>query len=122
MSGAKPRVFKLLKASALGEGAARGFRVSGLEVVVVRKGGAVSAFENRCPHRGVSLDWAPDRFWSDDGSHLQCATHGALFEPNTGACVAGPCVGRGLARLALVERDEYLCVEIPAGTTRGEGE
>ena len=39
------------------------------------------------------LDWVPDRFMSEDGSYIMCATHGALFEIEDGDCIAGPCAG-----------------------------
>lgn len=32
-----------------------------------------------------------------------CATHGALFEPATGRCVAGPCRGATLEPVAVRE-------------------
>lgn len=31
-----------------------------------------------------------------DGFHLLCGTHGALFRPQDGYCVSGPCVGDSL--------------------------
>jgi nitrite reductase/ring-hydroxylating ferredoxin subunit len=34
-----------------------------------------------------------------DGHHLQCATHGALFDPLSGVCISGPCAGDALQRL-----------------------
>ena len=54
------------------------------------------AFVNRCPHRALPLNLAPDRFLSADGSVIVCCMHGAIFEKSTGLCVAGPCVGRSL--------------------------
>ena len=30
---------------------------------------------------------------------IQCSNHMALFEPDTGECVSGPCVGSTLTRL-----------------------
>lgn len=80
---------------------ARGFFVAGLEIVLIRIDDAVHAYENRCPHKGTSLDWAPNRFMSADGEHLQCATHGALFRPHDGVCVLGPCAGDQLTRLPI---------------------
>ena len=59
-----------------------------LEVVVMRRGGGLIAYRNRCPHRGTPLDWAPDRFLSPDRRHFQCSTHGARFRIADGYCVA----------------------------------
>lgn len=84
---------------------ARGFCAAGLELLVVRRGAAIFAYENRCPHRGTTLDWAPDRFMSADGQLLQCATHGALFRVEDGFCVAGPCQGARLTALGIERVD-----------------
>ena len=70
----------------------------------VRHGGAVHAFVNRCPHLGTELDWQPGEFFEESGLYLVCSTHGALFEPATGFCVAGPCRGASLERLQVREQ------------------
>ena len=72
---------------------------------VVRYRGVVRAYVNRCPHVPVELDWQPGRFFDGDGLYLICATHGALYRPESGACVAGPCRGARLEPLPVVERD-----------------
>jgi len=56
---------------------------------VVRHEGAARAFVNRCPHMGVELDWLPGEFFDETGLYFVCSTHGAIFEPATGLCVAG---------------------------------
>lgn len=71
----------------------------------VRHQGRVHAFVNRCPHQGTELDWQPGEFFDIGGLYLVCATHGALFEPRTGLCVAGPCRGASLERLEIRERN-----------------
>ena len=71
----------------------------------------VCGFLNSCPHRGVRLDWTPGIFFELDGPRLQCATHGALFEPTSGDCVAGPCVGKRLVPVAVYERSDKLWVD-----------
>jgi nitrite reductase/ring-hydroxylating ferredoxin subunit len=68
----------------------------GRSLVALRRQGEVRIFLNRCPHRGVELDWVPGVFLAVDGHHLQCATHGALFDPMTGVCISGPCTGEML--------------------------
>ena len=88
----------------------RGGRV--LPAFVVRYGGAARAYVNACAHQGVELDWLPGVFFDDEGLHLVCATHGALFEPADGRCVAGPCRGAALVTLDVVERGgDVLLVE-----------
>ena len=62
------------------------------------------AYLNRCTHVAMEMDWQPNRFFDDTGRWLLCATHGAVYEPDTGACAGGPCRG-GLVKIALSERD-----------------
>ena len=71
----------------------------------VRHCGAVRAFVNRCPHAGTELDWQEGEFFEESGLYLICSTHGALFEPRNGFCVAGPCRGASLQPLDIGERD-----------------
>lgn len=54
------------------------------------------AYINRCPHTGITLDWVDNKFFSSDERYLMCATHGAVFEPPTGECIWGPCLGLSL--------------------------
>jgi nitrite reductase/ring-hydroxylating ferredoxin subunit len=65
----------------------------------VRRGEAVFLYENACPHVGVPLNWAPDRFLDARREHIQCGTHGALFRIEDGMCIKGPCIGMPLAAL-----------------------
>ncbi len=71
----------------------------------VRHRGGVRAFVNRCPHAGTELDWQPGEFFDLTGLYLCCSTHGALFEPGNGLCVAGPCRGASLEPLDIREQD-----------------
>ncbi len=89
----------------LTEHGARGFSVGegdwplrGL-VVSLPDGAGLRAYENTCPHAGHPLDLLPHRFLTADRSLIVCSSHGALFEPATGRCVAGPCPGRSLRAL-----------------------
>lgn len=90
----------------LPDGATRGFDLTAeewpLRGFVVRVGDAVHAYLNRCPHAGRPLNFLPDRFLSSDGEWLQCVAHGALFEKDSGLCIAGPCVDESLKRIAVV--------------------
>jgi nitrite reductase/ring-hydroxylating ferredoxin subunit len=71
---------------------------------VVRYEGKVHAFINRCPHLGVELDWQPGEFFEGTGLYLVCSTHGALFEPSSGYCFAGPCRGASLEKVDVAEQ------------------
>jgi nitrite reductase/ring-hydroxylating ferredoxin subunit len=75
----------------------KGFELSsGKQIFVVHKDSGFYAYENRCPHLGIELNWLPDQFLDIENNLIQCATHGALFLPETGECIAGPCVGQPL--------------------------
>ena len=67
-----------------------------LEALLVNFDGRYFAYINRCPHTGITLDWVNNQFFSSDQRYLMCATHGAVFEPPTGECIWGPCVGLSL--------------------------
>lgn len=78
---------------------------------VVRFRGEVHAYLNRCAHQPAELDWLPGRFFDHEGWHLICALHGALYAPDTGVCVAGPCAGARLPVIGVVEHDgQVWCV------------
>jgi nitrite reductase/ring-hydroxylating ferredoxin subunit len=77
-----------------GEWPLRGF-------VVALSDGGIRAYVNTCPHAGHPLDLLPHRFLTADRSLIVCSSHGALFEPADGRCVAGPCTGRALRPLSV---------------------
>ena len=72
-----------------------------LQGFVVRVGNAVYGYLNRCPHAGHPLNLLPQRFLSPDGALILCSSHGAVFEKETGYCVAGPCAGKQLRPVPL---------------------
>ena len=69
------------------------------------------AYLNKCGHIAVQLDYMPGEFFSDDGQTLICATHGAEYAPDSGACLGGPCYGVGLEPLQINERDGLLFLD-----------
>jgi len=87
-----------------------GKRVHGF---VVNHEGAFHAYVNRCPHVGTPLDLWENEFLSEDARTKICATHGAVFEPATGRCIAGPCAGDALGTLPLRHEGEHVVVECP---------
>ena len=96
-------MIRLCAPNELTEGQSRGFAVAELKLLVVRREGQVYAYQNRCPHRGIPLEWQPDQFLDHSNSLIQCATHGALFLIESGECVAGPCSGQSLKALSCRE-------------------
>jgi nitrite reductase/ring-hydroxylating ferredoxin subunit len=90
-----------------GTGVRRAARIGADEVVVffVRYEGRVHGYLNRCAHVPMELDWAEGQFFESSGLYLMCATHGAIYAPDTGKCVGGPCRGARLRALQVDERD-----------------
>jgi nitrite reductase/ring-hydroxylating ferredoxin subunit len=82
---------------------------------VVRHQGIVRGFYNRCAHRWVELDWEPGQFFDADRRYLVCASHGALYDPADGLCVAGPCRGGRIAALSVREHDGVVWLAEPVG-------
>lgn len=68
----------------------------------VRFEGKAVAYLNRCTHVAMELDFQPNRVFDVRGRWLMCATHGAEYHPDTGACAAGPCRGN-LVKIELSE-------------------
>jgi nitrite reductase/ring-hydroxylating ferredoxin subunit len=86
---------------------------------IVRWEGQVYAYANSCAHLGHPLNMEPDKFFTADRRLLLCGSHGALFEPDTGICTAGPCAGARLARLACRLEDGWVYVRAPDSMRAG---
>jgi nitrite reductase/ring-hydroxylating ferredoxin subunit len=71
---------------------------------VVRYGGQVYAYLNRCSHVPMEMDYQPNQFFDSTGHWLMCATHGAMYSPQSGQCRLGPCRG-GLIKIEVSEAD-----------------
>jgi nitrite reductase/ring-hydroxylating ferredoxin subunit len=88
---------------ALDEGAALYTAPHGASYLVVHQAGAWRVFANLCPHRRLRLDRGGQLYFTADKSLLVCVNHGARFQPLTGKCVAGPCLGKQLQRVPELE-------------------
>jgi nitrite reductase/ring-hydroxylating ferredoxin subunit len=84
----------------------QGFGPRPAEALLVLFKGEVRAFLNVCPHVGTPLDWMPNEFFDAESKRLLCRTHGALFDPLSGGCLAGPCAGKGLTEVSIVDDGE----------------
>jgi len=109
---ATPAGVKLCTLETVAEGAARNFvlqigegRFHGL---VVRQGGEVYGYVDRCPHAGLPLAQKLDDYLTPDGGMIACSWHGALFDICSGACLGGPCVGQALRPWPVTARDGYI--------------
>lgn len=103
----------LCRADDIGEGEARGFEYHEHALVVVRRDGQLHVYVNWCPHLGVELSY-DERFFDYDNQFIQCSTHGALFEVDTGLCILGPCKGASLRRVDfVVENGDIRIIHVP---------
>ena len=83
------------------------------EALLLNYQGNHFAYVNRCPHTGITLDWVNNQFFSSDNRYIMCATHGAVFEPPSGECIWGPCVGLSLQSLPIVIDDGQIYARLP---------
>ena len=116
----------LSDARRLGEGQGMRFEVvlDGVrrDAFAVRYRNTVHAYVNACRHQALPLDFGDAHFFDEEYDALVCCHHGARYEPATGRCVAGPCEGGTLTRLATELREGALwCVgRIAEGEPREE--
>lgn len=90
-----------------------GLRATGF---AIRYQGKVYAYVNQCAHVPVELDWNEGDFFDLSKHYLICATHGAQYQPQTGYCVLGPCKGRQLKPVQVIEREGAVFMQAPAST------
>lgn len=93
------RMHFLCPSSDLREGHSRGFSLDNTHLLAVRRQGKVYLYRNRCPHRGIPLNWQADTFLDSSAQLIACVHHGAQFLIESGECVAGPCEGDALEAL-----------------------
>lgn len=82
----------------------------GRTAFLVRRGGRLYGYINRCPHIGIELNWLPNQFLDLSGELIQCSTHGALFRIEDGHCIHGPCHGDQLEPLDLQVKGEWIAI------------
>ena len=90
-----------------------------LEALLVNFEGRHFAYINRCPHTGITLDWVNNQFFSSDGRYLMCATHGAVFEPPSGECIWGPCLGLSLQSVPIEIEEGRIYARLPGARDDG---
>ena len=77
---------------------------------VVRFKGVAYAYVNQCAHVSVELDWNLGEFFTAQQDFLICATHGAHYRPDNGFCVMGPCKGKSLKPLNVIEQNGQIII------------
>ncbi len=104
----------LCNAEDINDDSSKGFTLEEQSVFAVKKDGIIHVFKNQCPHLNIELEWQPDQFLDSENYFIQCATHGALFDADSGECVSGPCLGQRLQKLESKLDDNRLLVRIPS--------
>ena len=70
----------------------------------------VMAYQNRCPHLGVPLEWQPNQFLNHMRDYIICGTHGALFRLEDGFCIRGPCARKALIPVPIKICGGWVCL------------
>jgi nitrite reductase/ring-hydroxylating ferredoxin subunit len=86
-----------------------------LGLFAVRRGARVWVYVNSCPHIGLPLDPAPDRFLDGKRQLIVCSAHGARFRVEDGMCLSGPCQGEALEAVPVRIADGAVFVPAEAG-------
>ncbi len=89
----------------------KGLNYKGMALVAVRQGDQVYLYHNQCPHLGLPLEWQADQFLNADKSLIQCSTHGALFEIESGYCISGPCQRQKLVAINTNIEDGFISIK-----------
>lgn len=79
-----------------------------IELLLLRKNKKFFAYKNECKHISIPLDWGDSNFLTDDKKFIVCRNHGALYLPETGECIEGPCFGTHLEKIDITKRKIYL--------------
>lgn len=80
---------------------------------VLRLDGRLYAYANVCPHKQYPLNQADDDFLVPGQRLIRCAAHNALFDPESGRCLFGPCPGQRLTALEVWTEGDAVWVKAP---------
>jgi nitrite reductase/ring-hydroxylating ferredoxin subunit len=84
-------------------------------VLVGRVDGSLRAYANVCRHTAIPLDARGGTslgVMTEDGANLFCDSHGAVYRPEDGLCIMGPCAGTHLIAFAVEEDTDPECLRI----------
>lgn len=105
-------MIKLCAINEIPTGGAKGFSLNGKNLVALNYRNEIYIYENSCPHRSIPLEWQPDQFLDYEKTFIQCATHGALFQIDTGVCISGPCVEDRLNKIPFTISNNEIFVTV----------
>lgn len=98
--------------SELPEKTAKTYPFNDQSYFIIKFEGQVYAYLNACPHRKIELEWQENAFFDSSKDYLQCATHGALFLPQSGYCITGPCIQKSLTSVAIKVINQRIHIKI----------
>ena len=93
------------------EASSKGFDIGNKGIFVVKKDEQIFVYYNYCPHLGTQLEWQEDQFLDSDGALIQCSTHGALFQIDSGQCLVGPCKGKHLKAIPFELGNDFIVID-----------
>ena len=73
----------------------------GRTIFITQRDGAYYAYNNLCPHLQTELEFLENQFLDRDGEYIECSTHCALFDVESGECISGPCQGDFLEKVKI---------------------
>ena len=94
------------------EGRPHGVTVGEEEVVLIRRGASVSAYEGRCPHEGTLLSEG-----EIEAGALVCSAHGWRFDCSTGARIGLPRVCLRAYEVKIEQGAVFVATRAPQATT-----
>jgi nitrite reductase/ring-hydroxylating ferredoxin subunit len=110
-------IIRVPDVAGLGQGETRVFSFptayGDMQGFVIRFNGALYAYENKCRHWPIPLDYGDADFYFASVERIVCKTHGAMYAPDTGECDAGPCKGQQLTSFPLILEGADGLVEVP---------
>ena len=104
-------MIKLIPTDDIDEGTSRGIERNSKYLFAIKKDDLFHIYLNSCPHLGTPLEWLEDQFLDEDGALIRCATHGALFDIESGQCLVGPCKGKSLRKIPFVVREGIIMID-----------
>jgi len=101
-NGAGDEMERICMTEEVPEREARAFdTLQGTTIFITQRDGSFYAYQNLCPHLQTELEYLENQFLDQDKEYIQCSTHGALFNVETGECISGPCLGDFLNKVEI---------------------
>ncbi|WP_417552933.1 Rieske (2Fe-2S) protein [Marinomonas fungiae] len=79
--------------------------LNGTHILALKFNGQYHIYENHCPHLNKRLANDSIHCFDETFTLIECQFHSAQFNPTSGACVSGPCLGQSLKRYQLTEQE-----------------